>query len=810
MAFLELRASTRLLRVSQRRLSADRRETPERILLEADPSLTPSDKPPVRIYLGTQAEQHRAERVFIWSIEQVRDPTRAYEIFLMKSLSGFDQRGWTTGFTNYRFAIPHFAGAQGRAIYNDVDQIYLADPGELFDLPMDKHGFLAITEKESSVMLIDCARMAPVWKLPEVQLRRRGYLLKQALAKTGCWGPLSPEWNARDKDEFDPDRAKCVHFTTLHTQPWRPTPWRFAYLSHPMGELWYRLEDAANRDGYQVFTAAHPSAAYHEGLTRLRRAGSGHPPPGADPKASSEIGALIEATGATALLYYTVGGPGRPGLIPEVAGLSVTRYDPTLDEAIPLADARYDGVLLDIASDSIPIDDLPWLIDEMFSHAEKFVCLRIDQPGPPRGILATRYFQDTEWWQGMCRLAAEHHAATLRWKLILHTSRVFGSRVTVREGGRRQTGEPDIWVLTGDDPFYDGQALALAKALGWPYVEKRLRFGVMGNLPNKLLGATVRTLRSHSRAELEAPWPGLVIASGRRSAPIARWIGQCSRGASRLVLLGDQGAESAEGLDALVSPGYARLWPHPNRIETLVPLPVFTKADLVEAGLRAPDCYAGLTPPRILLFTGGTGEHRALELESAGRLGEQVSGLAAALGGSVVALANDGLTDQASQALDSALGAHGTVRPGADESGNTRLAYLAQADAVAVTDRNVAELGLACTAAKPLYICSLPNSAPGRPHAIRDWIHTHALSRPANQRGTTRPQQGLEYLCARLIAGGYVRPTPRPEMAYAALIEQGYALPCKQSPPARGPNSLDQMARVVERLKSLLESPRVF
>jgi hypothetical protein len=187
-----------------------------------------------------------------------------------------------------------------------------------------------------------------------------------------------------------------------------------------------------------------------------------------------------------------------------------------------------------------------------------------------------------------------------------------------------------------------------------------------------------------------------------------------------------------------------------------------------------------------------------------------VSGLAAALGGSVVALANDGLTDQACQALDSALGAHGTVRPGADERGNTRLAYLAQADAVVVTNRNIAELGLACTAAKPLYICSLPNSASGRPHAIRDWIHTHALSRPANQRGTTRPQQGLEYLCARLIAGGYVRPTPRPEMAYAALIEQGYALPCKQSPPARGPNSLDQMARVVERLKSLLESPRVF
>ena len=58
---------------------------------------------------------------------------------------GFDRRRWLTGFTNYRFAIPHFAGGSGRAIYNDVDQIYLRDPAELFDTDMGEHGFLSIT-----------------------------------------------------------------------------------------------------------------------------------------------------------------------------------------------------------------------------------------------------------------------------------------------------------------------------------------------------------------------------------------------------------------------------------------------------------------------------------------------------------------------------------------------------------------------------------------------------------------------------------------------------------------------------------------
>ncbi|HET9063035.1 MAG TPA: hypothetical protein VFO62_07080, partial [Candidatus Binatia bacterium] len=107
------------------------RPEPECIRLDVRAGMTPSDKPSVRIYLGTQPAQYRAERAFIWSIEKFRDPSRVYEIYVMRELAGFDRRRWTTGFTNYRFAIPEFAGRKGRAIWNDVDQIYLADPAGL-------------------------------------------------------------------------------------------------------------------------------------------------------------------------------------------------------------------------------------------------------------------------------------------------------------------------------------------------------------------------------------------------------------------------------------------------------------------------------------------------------------------------------------------------------------------------------------------------------------------------------------------------------------------------------------------------------
>jgi hypothetical protein len=160
-------------------------------------SAGPDERPPVRIFVGSEDGQWRAERVLLWSIERLRDPSRVYEIHLMKNLPGFRDRRWLTGFTNYRFVIPHLGGGRGRAIYNDVDQIYLRDPAELFDLEMHDHGVLTINPRDTSVMLIDCERMAPVWTLERARRERRKRMDRRAL-RAGLRGPL---------DHHDPHAA---------------------------------------------------------------------------------------------------------------------------------------------------------------------------------------------------------------------------------------------------------------------------------------------------------------------------------------------------------------------------------------------------------------------------------------------------------------------------------------------------------------------------------------------------------------------------------------------------------------------------
>ncbi|HEX8374713.1 MAG TPA: hypothetical protein VF606_05995, partial [Geminicoccaceae bacterium] len=234
------------------------REQPDIVTLGVREGVEPSGLPPVRIFLGTEDGQYRAERVFVYSVERHRDPGRVYEIHLMKNLAGFDRRGWRTGFTLYRFAIPDLAGGTGKAIYNDVDQIYLADPALLFDLDPAGHGYLAISARDTSVMLIDCERMLPWWNRPAASTGKKGELTNKPAATPGLWGRLDGHWNARDL-EYVEGRTKCLHYTALHQQPWNPFPEAYSYHQNPLAYLWHDLEREADEAGFQVFDRDRPS-----------------------------------------------------------------------------------------------------------------------------------------------------------------------------------------------------------------------------------------------------------------------------------------------------------------------------------------------------------------------------------------------------------------------------------------------------------------------------------------------------------------------------------------------------------------------
>jgi mitochondrial fission protein ELM1 len=708
----------------------EERALPECLRLEVRPGETPCAKPPVRIFLGSQPAQQRAERVFVWSIERVRDPSRVYEIHLMKGLAGFDRRRWTTGFTNYRFAIPHFASADGRAIYNDVDQIYLADPAELFDTDPSPHGYRAVAPDDLSVMVMDCARMAEIWPLEAARREPKGVLQERAAESPGLYGELSPAWNARD-GEYAPGVSKLLHFTNLHTQPWRPFPERFAYQPHPQEELWHELERSADAAGFELFTRQRPSQLY--------RAAGGEPP-----------------------------------------------------------------------LERVPVEDLPWVLRARFESGEQplRLSLRCD---PPRGVARGpdglhEPVRSAAWWSERIEAAAARHPG-VRWEAELATP---GAPTLQRRGGPREDGAPPrVWVLADDRAGNTTQSVGLAEALGWPYELKRLVPGPFARLHNRVLGASRAGIDPRRSDPLAPPWPDLVIAAGRRTAPVALWIREASGGHTRLVQLGRKGGDRAELFDLVAAPAFCRLPPHPRRVELHAPLHRVRPAALAAARERWRERLAQCPAPRIALLVGGTSGQYRLDRRAASELGAAVARLARERGGSVLASTSRRTGKAASEALRAALAdVPGFFYAAGDAGENPYLGLLAWADELVVTADSESILAEAASLGKPLAIYGLPERASFRALRVpRDAVAARARAQPAGPRGTGRPQQGLELWCARALERGWLRPTRDLGLLHEELIRCGVASRFGEPPPQVTGAPLREAEGVARRVRALLGIP---
>ena len=92
-----------------------------------------------------------------------------------------------------------------------------------------------------------------------------------------------------------------------------------------------------------------------------------------------------------------------------------------------------------------------------------------------------------------------------------------------------------------------------------------------------------------------------------------------------------------------------------------------------------------------------------------------------------------------------------------------------------VTGDSESMLAEAVATGKTVYIYPLPAHPPNVKTRLREWVVNRAQKTRVNQRGTVRPQQGLAYLCARLIERGRVLPPNDVNALHQALICQGLA-----------------------------------
>ena len=258
------------------------------------------------------------------------------------------------------------------------------------------------------------------------------------------------------------------------------------------------------------------------------------------------------------------------------------------------------------------------------------------------------------------------------------------------------------WILADDRVGNVSQCLGVAEALGLAYEVKTIRYDRLGTLPNVLRGAGLLGVTPAGRAALAPPWPDLVIAAGRRTAPVARWIKrQCG---AALVQIMDPGFPGRDDFDLIAVPAHDRPRPGGNILEIVgAPHRVTPGRLAAEAAIWQPR-LAHLPRPWVAVIVGGATRRRPFPVEMAQGLGRRVAELAAAWGGSVLLTTSRRTGGEQEQALAAALPEPRWLHLFGQGGDNPYFGFLALADAIVVTGDSVSMCCEACAAPAPVFI----------------------------------------------------------------------------------------------------------
>lgn len=264
------------------------------------------------------------------------------------------------------------------------------------------------------------------------------------------------------------------------------------------------------------------------------------------------------------------------------------------------------------------------------------------------------------------------------------------------------TDQNRIWVLADDRAGNRAQALGVAVRLGPPFTVKEIAYGAWARLPNSFLGATLLGTTIATRAQIQPPWPKLVIAAGRRTAPVALAIKRLSGGRARLVQIMNPGG-ATRGFDLIAQPSHDPPLAAENVVSIIGAPHGLTAEVLAAARTQWMVALEPLPAPRIALIVGGSTRRRHFTDAMARELGERASAMASSAAGSLM-VATSRRTGTAADALVGAITCPNRVYRWGSAGENPYQGFLACADAVVVTGDSVSMCSEACAPGVPVQV----------------------------------------------------------------------------------------------------------
>jgi len=289
-------------------------------------------------------------------------------------------------------------------------------------------------------------------------------------------------------------------------------------------------------------------------------------------------------------------------------------------------------------------------------------------------------------------------------------------------------------------------------------------------MPAGPVAAILRALSGRRVIDIEPP-PAIVVASGTLATRAARRAAQRSECPPALVLIGRHAGSVPEHAGVAVSMEHHGLPPHPNRVTTLLG---FGHRNEWHPAVESGDWQSWLDQTRrsaLIIGRNPYGEwgREALEslLADALEWTERRRSRLLIVTTRHSASAGAWLAEHAGKDAD-------VYRWQREDNHNPYSVVLEHAGALLIAGGTPGIFQDVLASSKPVYLVPWLAHV-GVRKKFSAWVAERAFRPSYNKRGSIRPQQGLTYLCARLVERGWVLP-PR-ELAdwQGELVKRGLA-----------------------------------
>ena len=267
--------------------------------------------------------------------------------------------------------------------------------------------------------------------------------------------------------------------------------------------------------------------------------------------------------------------------------------------------------------------------------------------------------------------------------------------------------DQQIWSVTDGSAGFEAQAIAVAEAIGLPFVLKRARIkGPLRLLPTRLqvyLSPRFLLRFVGSNEPLRQPWPRVIICVGSRSVPISLALKQLS-GAFAVHIQDPK--VPAHWFDLIAAPANDDFTAQ-NVITTFGAVHRVTPERLAEAAKKFATRFAILPHPRFAVLLGGDSKGFRFSPTDGADFGASVAKLVREQHGSLFITPSRRTRPKSLSAFAKAVvGIPHILWSGTGE--NPYLGMLAWADIIIVTNDSVNMVTEAAGTGKPIYVKFLP------------------------------------------------------------------------------------------------------